>query len=345
MQNWASIEPQFISGLLFFHLGTFKDIGNMPDVNCFSWFWEWYHHWISYTEAVLSKGCLSLCSKTGLPELGEFFWCHFLLWLTSVYLWLFWFSCWAVDEYSSVSPIRSLAFSSICHFALKQRAEMSLQGLQTLYVATAEWSSEILPKELPCCALSVSFSSVSPASVPATLVLFHLLSYFCRQRHWPSWEKNVRIPWDPLVFQVCLALADKWLNTLSSAAAKSLQSCPTLCDPIGGSPPGSPVPGILQARTLECCHFLLQCMKVKSESEVAQSCPTLRDPMDCSPPGSSFHGIFQARVLEWGAIAFSEYSFWGSSKSCISFLFQTSPLYRGKVLLVLILPSVCALCN
>ena len=53
------------------------------------------------------------------------------------------------------------------------------------------------------------------------------------------------------------------------------------------------------------CHFLLQCVKVKSESEVAQSCLTLHDPMDCSLPGSSIHGIFQARVLEWGAIAFS----------------------------------------
>ena len=53
------------------------------------------------------------------------------------------------------------------------------------------------------------------------------------------------------------------------------------------------------------CHFLLQCMKVKSESEVAQSCPTLPGPMDCSLPGSSAHGIFQARVLEWVAIAFS----------------------------------------
>ena len=53
------------------------------------------------------------------------------------------------------------------------------------------------------------------------------------------------------------------------------------------------------------CHFLLQCMKVKSESEVAQSCPTVCDPMDCSPPGSFVHGIFQARVLEWVAVAFS----------------------------------------
>ena len=57
------------------------------------------------------------------------------------------------------------------------------------------------------------------------------------------------------------------------------------------------------------CHFLLQCMKVKSESEVAQSCPTASDPMDCSLPGSSVQGIFQARVLEWGAIAFSNFMY------------------------------------
>ena len=56
------------------------------------------------------------------------------------------------------------------------------------------------------------------------------------------------------------------------------------------------------------CHFLLQCMKVKSESEDAQSCPTPSDPMDCSLPGSSAHGILQVRVLEWGAIAFSALS-------------------------------------
>ena len=93
----------------------------------------------------------------------------------------------------------------------------------------------------------------------------------------------------------------------AAAAAKSLQSCPTLCNPIDGSPPGSPVPGILQARTLEWVAISSsQCIKVKCESEVAQSCPTLSHPMDCSAPGSSVHGIFQARVLEWGAIAFSE---------------------------------------
>ena len=63
------------------------------------------------------------------------------------------------------------------------------------------------------------------------------------------------------------------------------------------------------------CHFLLQCMKVKSESEVTQSYKTLSDPMDCSPPGSSVHEIFQARVLEWGAIAFSVNSL--NSLSCM----------------------------
>ena len=81
------------------------------------------------------------------------------------------------------------------------------------------------------------------------------------------------------------------------------QSCLTLCDPVDGSPPGSPVPRILRARSGVGCHVLLQCMKVKSESEATQSCLTLRNPVDCSLPGSSVRGIFQARVLEWGAIA------------------------------------------
>ena len=94
------------------------------------------------------------------------------------------------------------------------------------------------------------------------------------------------------------------------AAAKSLQPCLTLCDPIDRSPPGSPIPGILQARTLEWGHFLLQCKKLKSESEVAQLCPTRSDPVDYSLPGSSVHGIFQARVLEWVAIAFSTVYTW-----------------------------------
>ena len=68
------------------------------------------------------------------------------------------------------------------------------------------------------------------------------------------------------------------------------------------------------------CHFLLQCMKVKSESEVAQSCPTLPNPMDFSLPGSSIHGIFQARVLEWGAIAFSNAWKWKVKVKSLSYV-------------------------
>ena len=90
------------------------------------------------------------------------------------------------------------------------------------------------------------------------------------------------------------------------AAAKSLQSCLILCDPIDGSPPSSSVPGILQARTLEwvAISFSNPCMHAKS----LQSDPTLCDPIDSSPPGSSVHGILQAGVLQWGAIAFSDSS-------------------------------------
>ena len=91
----------------------------------------------------------------------------------------------------------------------------------------------------------------------------------------------------------------------ASAAAKSLQSCPTL-RPHRQRPTRVPHPWDSPGKNTGVgCHFLLQCMKVQSESEVAQSCPTLSDPMDCSLPGSSVHGIFQTRVLEWGAIAFS----------------------------------------
>ena len=97
----------------------------------------------------------------------------------------------------------------------------------------------------------------------------------------------------------CLAAA-------AAAAAKLLQSYLTLCDPHRRQPTRLPRPwDSLGKNTGVGCHFLLQCMKVKSESEVAQSYPTLSDAMDCSPPGSSVHEIFQARVLEWVAIAFS----------------------------------------
>ena len=94
----------------------------------------------------------------------------------------------------------------------------------------------------------------------------------------------------------------------AAAAAKSLQSCPTLRSH-RRQPTRLPRPWYSPGKNTGVgCHFLLQCMKVKSESEVAQSCPTLRDPMNWSLPGSSVHGILQARVLEWGAITFSNLS-------------------------------------
>ena len=95
------------------------------------------------------------------------------------------------------------------------------------------------------------------------------------------------------------------------AAAKSLQSCPTLCDPINGSPPGSPIPGFLQARTLEWVAISFSSawkwkVKVKSLNHV-RLLATPWTPWR-SLPGSSVHGIFQARILDWVAIAFSRKS-------------------------------------
>ena len=115
---------------------------------------------------------------------------------------------------------------------------------------------------------------------------------------------------EPQSMSTCYLDKNEETLSISAAAAKSLQLCPILWDPIDSSPPGSPVPGILQARTLECVAISFSNewqwkVKVKSESEVAQSCPSLCDPMDCSLPGTCIHGIFQARVLEWSAIAYS----------------------------------------
>ena len=126
--------------------------------------------------------------------------------------------------------------------------------------------------------------------------------HFLLQGIYPNEGSNLCLVFPPL--------AGRFLSTVPPAAAtaKSLQSCPTvrphrrqstrLCRPWDSQGKNTGVG----------CHFLLQCMKVKSESELAQLYPTLSDPMDCNPPGSSVHGIFQARVLEWSAIAFSDYA-------------------------------------
>ena len=106
------------------------------------------------------------------------------------------------------------------------------------------------------------------------------------------------------------------------ATAVSLQSYPTLCDPIEDSQPGSSIPGILQARILEwvAISFSNACMHAKS----LQLCPTLCDPMDSSPPGSSVHKILQARILEWFA------TFWvvvNERSSFVEVILLLSPLF------------------
>ena len=113
------------------------------------------------------------------------------------------------------------------------------------------------------------------------------------------------------------------------ATAKSRQSCPTLCDPLDGTQQTPLSLGFSRQEHQSGCHFLLQCMKVKSESEVAQSYPTLSNPMDCSLPGSSIHGILQARVLEWGAIAFSDGCICICVYSAIIFIVINLCLYVG----------------
>ena len=141
----------------------------------------------------------------------------------------------------------------------------------------------------------------------------------------------------------------------AAAAAKSRQSCPTVCDPIDGSPPGSCPWDSPGKNTGVGCHFLLQCMKVKSESEVTQACPTLPNPMDCSPPGSTIHRIFQARVLEWGChwllqwfpyflqfkseFGNKEVMIWATvrSQSCFCWLSRAFPSLATKNIISLIL--------
>ena len=96
------------------------------------------------------------------------------------------------------------------------------------------------------------------------------------------------------------------VTSAAASAAKSLQLCPTL-RPQRQQPTRLPRPWDSPGKNTGFgCHFLLQCMKVKSESEVTHLCPTLSDPMVCSLPGSSIHGIFQARVLEWVTSASSD---------------------------------------
>ena len=113
---------------------------------------------------------------------------------------------------------------------------------------------------------------------------------------WPIWGKKSKKKTNQCIYVCCCCCCQ-----VASVASDSVR-------PHRWQPTRLPHPwDSLGKNTGVGCHFLLQCMKVKSEREVTQSCSTLRDPMDCSPPGSSIHGIFQARVLEWGAPEMNKY--------------------------------------
>ena len=162
-----------------------------------------------------------------------------------------------------------------------------------------------------------------PIRLHSSKCIYWIQNVFCIQWGWLSIWTYVHF----LRKHVCSCLMDRRRgstkilgenmvnNTLAATVAvKSLQSCPTLW-PQRLQPTRLPRPWDSPSKNTGVgCHFLLQCMKVKSEREVAQSCPTLSDPMDCSPPGSSIHGIFQARVLKWGAIAVSPVLIYGCLK-------------------------------
>ena len=146
------------------------------------------------------------------------------------------------------------------------------------------WWHSLDPKELKY------MGYLSPEKCKWT---FEVTYYPNQSIHWPGsdWKYDPGIHWMASCCCCCFCIA-----SVVSDSVRPHRRQPTRLPHPWDSPGKNPGVG---------CHFLLQCMKVKSESEVSQSCPTLLDPMDCSLPGSSVHGIFQAWVLEWGAIAFS----------------------------------------
>ena len=137
---------------------------------------------------------------------------------------------------------------------------------------------------------------------PSRPILWQLMIMCDKIQHLFTIKRKKKQPRNTMTQQELFHLNKEHIQ---KAKAKSRQSCLTL-RPHRRQPTRLRHPWDSPGKNTGVgCHFLLQCMKVKSESKVAQSCPTLSDPMDWSLPGSSIHGIFQARVLEWGAIAFS----------------------------------------
>ena len=136
------------------------------------------------------------------------------------------------------------------------------------------------------------------------LLFFDTIYNFLLLFLWSSCYPYLECPLSFLPVEIISVLQETAL-TVAAAAAKSRQSCPTLCNPIDGRPPGFPVPGILQARTLEWVAIPSPMHESEKWKWSRSVVPDSSDTVDYSPPGSSVHGIFQAKVLEWGAIAFS----------------------------------------
>ena len=174
-----------------------------------------------------------------------------------------------------------------------------------VYMCSPSWPSLPSPSPSHPSGSSQCTSPEHPVSCMEPGSISHMIMYMFQCYSLKSSHLRL-LPQNPKVCSLHLCLFCCHAYRVIIAAAESLQSCPTLCDPIEGSPPGSPIPGILQARTPEWVAIsLANAWTWKVKSEVTQSYLTLSDPMDCSPPGSPVPGILQARTLEWVAISLS----------------------------------------
>ena len=153
--------------------------------------------------------------------------------------------------------------------------------------------------------LLYNVASVSTVQQSDSAICVYISPLFLISSHLDNHRALSRVPCVIQQVLISCLFYTRYQSVYTAAAAKLLQSCPTL-RPQRWQPTRLPCPQDSPGKNTGVgCHFLLQCMKVKNERELAQLYPTLRNPMDCSPPGFSVRGIFQAGVLEWVAISFS----------------------------------------
>ena len=198
-----------------------------------------------------------------------------------------------------------------CHSLLQLEYQIYLYFI--LFLTSLPWKVKVIVMKINCIYLALShFFSINPKvlyrdnsgheSWPCSIYL--AVNYRTVEKAMAPHSSTLawKIPWieEPgrLQSMGLLRVGHDWATSLSLFTFMHWRRKwqPTRLPRPRDSPGKNPGVG---------CHFLLQCMKVKSEREVAQSCPTFLNLLDCSLPGSSIRGIFQARVLEGGAIAFS----------------------------------------